>query len=91
MGRNNDGSERLCDAPAYVHIDWGPYSGFCCTKHWQEVKERGWTLRRWHLLGPNCGMPGALWFDFPTGGSACDYDGGLPAEEPARAVAVEVA
>ena len=90
LGTNSDLSEHLCDKPAVEHVDWGPAAGFVCAEHLAEIGHR-WHPKAQHPLGPYCGMPGALWFDFKDGTSKCEYDAdGLPEGEPVRAVALEV-
>ena len=78
VGYNADGSERLCDAPATVHIDWGEALGFACPQHDEESRNRGWHRLMEHALGPYCGMPGATWYSTPDGGSFCAYESDLP-------------
>jgi hypothetical protein len=91
IGRNDDGSERLCDEPAIVHIDWGPNLGFACEAHAAELNVK-WKAEDHHPLGSACGMPGSLWYwasfdDERTSWCAIPGDGLPVVETAAEAVA----
>ena len=78
-------NEVLCGEEAFLHVDWGESWGFVCLRHTRELSEKGWKPQQQHELGPDCGMPGAVW----------DYDENrcyVPEDDtPAEVSAVEYA
>ena len=52
---------RICGDDAFLHVDWGESWGFTCIRHTAELSAKGWVPQQQHELGPDCGMPGAVW------------------------------
>ncbi len=95
--RTLNGSE-VCGRRAVSHADWNttlPFddpnsaSGFSCLKHHAEAEVKGWLSppAAWHLVGADCGMPGAMWFTNPDGSSFCRVPDDLATFSRERAIA----
>src|SRR4051812_10103288 len=69
--------EVLCGKPPLEHLDWGPYTGYVCAEHREEALTR-WKAQAHHVVGPYCGLPGVLWWNFDDGSSYCAYEDDLP-------------
>jgi hypothetical protein len=55
-----------CGGEAFLHVAWadtpeGVEAGWVCTLHASELSTH-WPPLQTHEPGPDCGMPGALWF-----------------------------
>ncbi len=62
IGKEN-GQEIACGKPAVVHIAWyfNPcVASFSCPEHATKALNK-WSYFQVHLVGPDCGMPGAVW------------------------------
>jgi hypothetical protein len=60
-------SDRNCGAPAVRHVAWtqdaeGIDAGFVCEEHLRELGVL-WSYIGIHDVAPDCGMPGARWYD----------------------------
>ena len=60
---SNDG--RPCGRDPFLHVAWqdtpeGIEAGWVCSHHARELDR--WKPLQTHEPGPDCGMPGALWF-----------------------------
>jgi hypothetical protein len=53
-----------CSKPAVRHVIWDETmeNGFVCQEHLGELGTR-WTFLAAHEVGPDCAMPGALFFE----------------------------
>lgn len=88
-GDQKTGTETVCGATPTTHIIWedtptGVEQGWACSSHEPEVREL-WKPLATHPVGACCGMPGAVWFHEAN---VCQYQDGLPTEEPVRAVSL---
>lgn len=57
---------RPCGKEPFLHVIWrdtpeGLEGGWVCVDHASELETR-WKPLQVHEPGPDCGMPGALWF-----------------------------
>lgn len=58
-------SENACKKPALAHVSWGAFGGrfsFFCETHIGPMTERV-RYFKFHPVGPDCGMPGAIFYN----------------------------
>lgn len=76
-GTDENGNDVICGEPGKVHVIWDietMRNAYSCLDHAREATEF-FEPDAWHLMGDDCGMPGARYFEEEN---VCRYDGELP-------------